>query len=321
MGQEYNYVDIEFAVRMLNHPEMIDDEEMRVWLRDEKHRRLLEELRRVREGSLRAVDGQRPDVNLEWAKLSRRLSRKRMLWVYRIAAMTACIGVLISVSWLWNHSSPKEEVPLVMVVPGGEDVEHGGVTLVLNDGEEICLNRENETLLMQHLPRACKALSEDSLGGLVYTSQQLTGRSKEVHTLKVPRGGEYFVILDDGTKVWLNSETELRYPVTFEDGKRVVELAGEAYFQVARDEKRPFFVKTRGLQTRVLGTEFNVQAYLPDKENVTLVSGQVAVRVPKNSKEVLLKPNENVRYDQGNLNVSRGGCYEIYFLEGRFFLL
>ena len=68
MERKYNYVDIDFAVRVLNHPEMIDDEEMRVWLRDERHRRLLEELRRVREGSLRAVDRQRPDVNLEWAK-------------------------------------------------------------------------------------------------------------------------------------------------------------------------------------------------------------------------------------------------------------
>ena len=264
MERKYNYVDIDFAVRVLNHPEMIDDEEMRVWLRDERHRRLLEELRRVREGSLRAVDRQRPDVNLEWAKLSRRLSRKRMLWVYRIAAMTACIGVLISVSWLWNHSSPKEEVPLVMVVPGGEDVEHGGVTLVLNDGEEIRLNRENEALLMQRLPQTFKVLSTDSLGGLVYTPRQLMGKSEELHTLKVPRGGEYFVILDDGTKVWLNSETEFRYPVTFEDERRVVELSWEAYFQVVRDEKRPFIVKTRGLQTRVLGTEFNVQAYLTD---------------------------------------------------------
>ena len=71
MGRKYNYVDIDFAVRVLNHPELIDDEEMRLWLRDEGHCRLLEELRRVREGSLRTVDGLRPDVNLEWEKLSR----------------------------------------------------------------------------------------------------------------------------------------------------------------------------------------------------------------------------------------------------------
>ncbi|MFR5659431.1 MAG: hypothetical protein ACLUDU_16320 [Butyricimonas faecihominis] len=82
MGRKYNYVDIDFAVRVLNHPELIDDEEMRLWLRDEGHCRLLEELRRVREGSLRTVDGLRPDVNSEWV-LSRKLFRKRMLRVYR----------------------------------------------------------------------------------------------------------------------------------------------------------------------------------------------------------------------------------------------
>ena len=216
-----------------------------------------------------------------------------------------CIGILISVGWLWSRPSPVMQEDLVMVPVEEDHVESEGVTLVLNDGEEICLNRENEALLMQRLPQTFKVLSTDSLGGLVYTPQQLMGKSEELHTLKVPRGGEYFVILDDGTKVWLNSETEFRYPVTFEDERRVVELSGEAYFQVVRDEKRPFIVKTRGLQTRVLGTEFNVQAYLTDKVNVTLVNGQVAVKVPEDSREILLKPNENALYSQGKVRVSK----------------
>ena len=320
MGRKYNYVDIDFAVRVLNHPELIDDDEMRLWLRDEGHCRLLEELRRVREGSLRTVDGLRPDVNLEWEKLSRKLFRKRILRVYRIAMATACIGILISVGWLWSRPSPVMQEDLVMVPVEEDHVESEGVTLVLNDGEEICLNRENEALLMQRLPQTFKVLSTDSLGGLVYTPRQLMGKSEELHTLKVPRGGEYFVILDDGTKVWLNSETEFRYPVTFEDERRVVELSGEAYFQVVRDEKRPFIVKTRGLQTRVLGTEFNVQAYLTDKVNVTLVNGQVAVKVPEDSREILLKPNENALYSQGKVRVSKEDVMKfISWKEGYFY--
>ena len=190
------------------------------------------------------------------------------------------------------------------MVPVEEDhVESEGVTLVLNDGEEICLNRENEALLMQRLPQTFKVLSTDSLGGLVYTPQQLMGKSEELHTLKVPRGGEYFVILDDGTKVWLNSETEFRYPVTFEDERRVVELSGEAYFQVVRDEKRPFIVKTRGLQTRVLGTEFNVQAYGWSDANITLIKGSVAVNQNGNGGTVVLKPGENASYKGDSLYV------------------
>ena len=293
MGRKYNYVDIDFAVRVLNHPELIDDEEMRLWLRDEGHCRLLEELRRVREGSLRTVDGLRPDVNLEWEKLSRKLFRKRILRVYRIAMATACIGILISVGWLWSRPSPVMQEDLVMVPVEEDHVESEGVTLVLNDGEEICLNRENQALLMQRLPQTFKVLSTDSLGGLVYTPRQLMGKSEELHTLKVPRGGEYFLTLADGTEVWLNAETEIRYPVQFTGDKRVVYLDGEAYFTVAPDKNKPFTVVSTHASVSVLGTQFNFRAY-PDERDVqtTLVSGSVIMQSEKYKQQIKLVPGE-----------------------------
>ena len=88
MDKKYNYRDIEFGMDVLNHL-VKDDELVREWLRDEEHGQLLEELRRIREGSLAAVDKKKPDVDGEWKKLNRKILRKRMLWTYRVASAVA----------------------------------------------------------------------------------------------------------------------------------------------------------------------------------------------------------------------------------------
>ena len=106
---------------------------------------------------------------------------------------------------------PAERTPFVMVVPENDDFVSQGVTLVLNNGEEIDLNRENGDVLVQRLPQVIQSITADSLNGLVYSPGQPVPELEGTHTLKVPRGGEYFVVLDDGTKVWLNAETEFRY--------------------------------------------------------------------------------------------------------------
>ena len=186
------------------------------------------------------------------------------------------------------------------MVPVEEDhVESEGVTLVLNDGEEICLNRENEALLMQRLPQTFKVLSTDSLGGLVYTPQQLMGKSEELHTLKVPRGGGYFVILDDGTKVWLNSHTKLNYKSDYGVKERSVSLSGEAYFEVSKDTLRRFLVNAGDMEVEALGTAFNVKAYEEDDEVVTtLFEGSVRTVVGKEF--VILSPDESAVFNKSS---------------------
>ena len=148
MDKKYNYRDIEFGMDVLNHL-VKDDELVREWLRDEEHGQLLEELRRIREGSLAAVDKKKPDVDGEWKKLNRKISRKRMLWTYGVASAVACIGIVISIGWLWRSPMPAERTPFVMVMPENDDFTPQGVTLVLNNGEEIDLNRENRKVLVQ----------------------------------------------------------------------------------------------------------------------------------------------------------------------------
>lgn len=98
------------------------------------------------------------------------------------------------------------------------------------------------------------------------------------NTLFIPRGGEYQITLADGTKVWMNSDSKLIFPVRFPGNKREVILEGEAYFEVAHDTTRPFYVKACGIDIRATGTAFNVMAYGNEPEcKVTLVEGGVNI--------------------------------------------
>ncbi|MCW3786790.1 FecR family protein [Plebeiibacterium sediminum] len=119
-------------------------------------------------------------------------------------------------------------------------------------------------------------------------------------TLKVPIGKDYYVELSDGTKVWLNACSEFKFPDYFRKGKRVVELNGEAYFEVQSDVTNPFFVKTGDSQVIVTGTKFNVYHYLSEVENaVTLVEGKVTVETSKN--KFILKPGEQFLNNNNNV--------------------
>ena len=107
--------------------------------------------------------------------------------------------------------------------------------------------------------------------------------------------GEYTLVLNDGTKVHLNSMSSLRFPLAFEAGKREVELAGEAYFEVAEDAAHPFMVETAGVKIKVLGNGFNVMAYPGDAESaVTLVHGKVGIQTDR--QQLVLQPDEQYVY-------------------------
>ena len=135
---------------------------------------------------------------------------------------------------------------------------------------------------------------------LSYHSDKQTGKTK-FNTLKIPRGAEYFVILSDSTRVWLNSETTLKYPVVFESGPRIVELTGEAYFEIAPDKEKPFIVLTEDQKVEALGTAFNINSYAENQSiQTTLVEGKVKV-YPENKSEkgVVLDPGQQAVYLPG----------------------
>ena len=112
----------------------------------------------------------------------------------------------------------------------------------------------------------------------------------EIHKLNIPRGGEFFVCLSDGTKVWLNSESELKYASEFVGEERRVYLTGEAYFEVTQDSLRPFLVEFEGACVKVLGTQFNVRAYPTGPSFTTLVSG--CVKIVHKNQVLQLEPGQ-----------------------------
>jgi transmembrane sensor len=143
-------------------------------------------------------------------------------------------------------------------------------------------------------------------GQLIYTvsAEGNAASSTEFNKIETPRRGQYQINLPDGTKVWLNAASSLRYPIRFADGKRRVELVGEGYFEVAKNKQHPFVVKTAGQEVEVLGTHFNINSY--DEEpgvNTTLLEG--SVRVTASGKNRVLLPGEQSQVKGAEMEVSR----------------
>jgi transmembrane sensor len=129
---------------------------------------------------------------------------------------------------------------------------------------------------------------------ITYLKKASDTHTQKFNILKTPRGGEFFIVLSDGTKVWLNAESELKYPVAFTGNNRKVQLTGEAFFEVTSDSKRPFQVISGDQSIEVLGTSFNISSYEDDLEVVTtLIEGKVNINQRfGDKKSIFLLPNE-----------------------------
>ena len=274
----------------------ISEEEMirlQGWLdENERHRKLLDELRdkEVLQQEIGAYASF--DTSRRWIQLKEEMdktSRKRRLLLRVWKSVAAVFVVAVAGGLLYwqitDSARPVEEQVLVAQIRPGETqavlITGKGQQLLLQGLKDTCLDiTGNETL----------KISKD--GSLEYSLSALS-RMPEWHTLRIPKGGEYKIVLDDGTEIWLNSASELRYPAHFVGNERRVCLVGEAYFQVARNEAAPFIVETRDMDVKVLGTSFNVSAY-EDEENshATLVEGRVEVDDKVNGEKVTLTPGE-----------------------------
>ncbi|MDB5151481.1 MAG: FecR protein [Mucilaginibacter sp.] len=138
------------------------------------------------------------------------------------------------------------------------------------------------------------------------------------NTAATPRGGQYQFILSDGTKVWLNSASSIKYPVAFAGNERKVELNGEAYFEVAHNAGKPFRVASNGQTVEVLGTHFNINAYSDETMvKTTLLEGSVKVFSPTGTK--IIKPGEQARFKEGNITVKNVDVAEAIAWKNGFF--
>lgn len=208
--------------------------------------------------------------------------------IVRWVAVVAAVWVLALGVTLWMTFGKKENVaPLPVaskIIPAGEKK----ATLTLADGTEVHVEEITAQILQE------KGMNiEYRNGEIVYHKSEEETTEVVYNKLEVPRGGECMIKLDDGTKVWVNAETKLKYPVTFVGDRREVVLEGEAFFDVAKNEK-PFIVKTSFGDVRVLGTAFGISAYASEPESyTTLVRGKVSVE-REGIKPVVILPGEQV---------------------------
>lgn len=210
------------------------------------------------------------------APATTRVRPMRKAWRYAAAAVA--IVALAGGYIVWKSRPQAPSAPAVAKAVKKDVPPPGGnrATLTMADGQVIPLDSTvNNTVFAGNNVRIVKTDN-----GLV-TYQQLATRNAQpsYNTLAVPAGGQFRVILADGTRVWLNAMSSLRYPDMFPEGTRKVELTGEAYFEVSASAAQPFLVKVNDMELTVLGTSFNVTAY-PDETfvNTTLLSGKVVVK-------------------------------------------
>jgi transmembrane sensor len=226
----------------------------------------------------------------------------------KIFAAAASILLALSVAVIFRMSRLESSQRLFAA---GKQLKPGGntATLILADGSRVLLNEASNGLISN---QGGMMVSKSNEGKLVYTVKENRGAlnnlqdSAKYNTIETPKGGQYQVSLPDGTNVWLNAGSSLRYPTVFSGQQRAVQLDGEAYFEVAKDAGMPFRVKTDQQLVEVLGTHFNISSYHDDPiVKTTLTEGKVRLASLRSRQIVLLNPGEQaLAYQDGTLKVN-----------------
>jgi len=236
------------------------------------------------------------NIEDEFVKAKKRKNTKKPMrfWQY-YAAAAIIIALMVGIYFYQTSGNEKTTPPITVkkqdMMPGSNKA-----ILTLDDGKKIQLRSDGADTTIN---KQVKILRKD--GQLIYDSSM---RTKELvyHILSVPRKGQYKLVLPDGTKVWLNAESSIKYPVAFVGKERRVYVTGETYFEVAKDKEKPFRVVANNITVEALGTQFNVNSY-PNEPfySTTLVEGSVIVT--KGSKENILKPGQQARLTENDFQI------------------
>ncbi|PWJ58575.1 FecR protein [Dyadobacter jejuensis] len=271
--------------------------ELRNWLEeDPNNQRLLDELEDEETLSKDLYFFSTVDKTQAWENISKELHTasdrsKWSIWKYwKYAAAAVLLMVLSYVFVLNTYTKERSDISQEQVPEPKNDVLPGGdhATLTLADGSVLSLEDMTDGTVKQE---GGIRISKRQ-GQVVYEMLNVEEKAPVTYnTIRTPVGGQYHVILPDGSKVWLNSESSLYFPTAFNGPKRVVKLTGEGYFEIEHDSNKPFLVSTLQTDIEVLGTHFNVMAYTNEGANrTTLLEG--AVKVGSGANKRTLKPGQ-----------------------------
>ncbi|KAA2243295.1 DUF4974 domain-containing protein [Chitinophaga agrisoli] len=218
----------------------------------------------------------------------------KRVFPFRYAAAAALLLAVATLAFLWqrpNRTSPQDlpaiQQPVAVISPGSNKA-----VLTLSNGATITLDSSGQQVISGGNGNQITQQNGQLVYGAAATADHI-----QYHTLSTPRGGQFRLTLPDGTKVWLNSASSLRYPTAFKGAEREVELQGQGYFDVAQNAAQPFKVKVNTVEVQVLGTGFDIMAYGDEATiNTTLVSGAVQVKSGNNLQR--LQPGQQAVFNQ-----------------------
>lgn len=308
----------ELIDKYLNKTPLTDDEKQQLGSWREKRSanegflKRLESLKNDRETTCRLSRDLEGTYYSTWSKLKNRRVKTRRLWAYRATAAAVLLVFAISSVLLLSRDLGPDNFK------GNTAPGSAIATLELADGSRVELSP-----MVTELVDDNAAVIQIDKGEVSYSEKEDVD-SLVYNTIVIPRKGEYKIVLSDGSVIWLNSESALRYPQKFIGAERRVFLTGEAYFEVTHDESKPFVVETEAQELAVLGTKFDICAFADESAVLsTLVSGSVKINVKNTDNHVLLIPGQQAIVDKntGVLNVESVDVNDVTAWKEGFFSL
>lgn len=276
----------------------VEEERFEAWLKEGwEHREYYERMRRIyQKENVREIEvGEIQDA---WGVFEKRVQgqrriERRQCWVWMMSAV-ASLAIVICCWLMYYRVNTEQKLNVVVqkILPG----QYNAV-LEMANGATYQLG-EQQYFLQEKTGNQIK-VDSTVLSYLPVNNKSELFQDIVYNRLSVPKGGEYRIELEDGTKVWINSASRLRYPVVFSGDTREVYLEGEAYFEVQRDMDRPFIVHSGEQKVTVLGTNFGISCYANEANDyTTLVSGKVKVDFERRKQSFVLEPGMQVAYNK-----------------------
>ncbi len=259
------------------------------------------------------IDEEGVDVkNRLYRDIQRKITKTKPFVIRRnIVRYAASIALVLTfLGFLFYSKRSTETIHYTQLLK--DDVGPGGNNAVLRLGNEVEVDLDKVSIgsLAEANGLVIKKDEDGSLL-LVISDNGSPEAERKINTLQTPKGGQYKIELPDGTRVWLNASSILRFPSIFDEALREIELEGEAYFEVAHIEDKssrrvPFVVNSRNQKIEVLGTHFNVHSYTNESAvKTTLLEGSVRVIAPESHQHLLLKPGQRSLVKKGIITVGK----------------
>lgn len=277
-------------------------------------KQLMQECRNIQIlAAISRTENEKLDINDLLNKFKQKQKRKSLIHKYIVYATSIAAIIILSFLWSINQLDKYNSNNQQILVFQADTIP-----------QQVTLKTVKKNIEKQENQKSSywKTNNPHILNYQIDTQQKtLASLLPETHTLSVPKGQTFKIILADGSEVEMNSDSRLIYPTQFTGNIRNVYLEGEAFFKISKDEKHPFIIQTKDMQTRVLGTEFNISSYAGNATKVTLIKGKVEVCDAMGKNITQIKPGEEAcMQENGNITIKKVELEPyIYWQEGYFY--